>query len=67
VKLKRPTIEIQAVELRRRGDKAEMLVKVDDVWRLVADEYLDSNFGHTVYPAGIHNAPLDPIGDPDGL
>lgn len=57
------TIEISGVEIRRRGEKVELLVRYKDTWRLVADEYLDSNFGHTVYPAAIENASLDPLDD----
>lgn len=57
------TIEISGVEIRRRGDKAELLVRYEGTWRLVASEYLDGQFGHAVSPAGIRNSPLDPMVD----
>lgn len=59
--LSMPTIEISGVEIRSRNGKVELLVRYNDKWRLVADEYLDGPFAHAVYPAAIRNAPLDPI------
>jgi len=52
-------ILIQGVWLRRIGDVVEMLVQINNEWRLCAAEPLDGNFSHIVEPSGIASAPKD--------
>lgn len=56
---KKKAIEITGLWLRRRGDKAEILVERDGKWYLCAAEYLDNNFSHIIEPLGIERAKLD--------
>lgn len=58
---KKRGIEITGIWLRRRGDKAEMLVERNGKWYLCADEYLDNNFSHIIEPLGIERAELDDL------
>lgn len=54
-------VPITGVWLRRIGDTAEVLVERDGRWFLVIDELADGNYSHMVEPAGILQAPLDPL------
>lgn len=53
------SISITGLWLRRRGDKAEVLVERGGKWYLCAAEYLDNNFSHIIEPLGIERAKLD--------
>lgn len=52
---------VSAVWLRRIGDKAQILAEVGGVWRILVEEYLDSNFSHIVEARAIEFAKPDPL------
>jgi hypothetical protein len=52
-------VAVTGVWLRRIGAHAEVLAEVDGQWRLLAREYLDSNFSHIVEPSLIRRAQID--------
>lgn len=39
-------IPVTAVWLRRLGNEAQVLLEINDEWRLVIQEYYDGNFSH---------------------
>ena len=59
--MNKDTIPVSGVWFLRRGDDIVLLVEHDGVWKLCATERYDGNFSHCVHPAGIENAPPDPI------
>jgi hypothetical protein len=55
------TVAISGVWLRRRGDRAQVLVEHDGRWRLLADEPLSGHFSHIIEARAIPDRPLDPV------
>lgn len=55
------TIPVSGVWFRRIGDNIQLLVQHEGVWKLCAEEHYEGAFSHAVHPAGIENAPLDPV------
>ncbi len=47
--------------LRRRGDKAQMLVEYRGEWRVLCEEHLDGQFSHIVEPRAVPDRPRDPV------
>lgn len=52
---------ITGLQMRTSGDLVEVLVEIDNQWRLVGSDHYDAEFIHLWTASDLERAPLDPV------
>ena len=52
---------VSAVWLRRIGDRAQVLVEMGGVWRVVIEEHADGSYSHIAEARSFADRPVDPV------
>lgn len=54
-------MHVEAIWVRRIGDKVQVLFESLGEWHLCIEEHYDGSFSHIVEHEGLEKAPIDPF------
>lgn len=55
------TVPVSGVWLRKIGNEVQVLLEVDEEWRLVAVEHQEGNYSHIVETSGILSSSAESV------
>lgn len=56
--MKRKSVPVTAVWIRKMMDKVQVLIETDGEWRMISEQHVDGVFSHTSEVGALEAAPI---------